>query len=122
MHTIRISILADTASALQARISFSGDPQRAIGVPRGKKMKKQDPVDGRWLTVEEMRLVADLRIMHSKVDELFEVVTELRRRHDEVSIRIFADRPVLERDISRVDEMYLWFISLKDETYSKKFG
>lgn len=85
-------------------------------------MKNQDPVDGRWLSVEEIRLVADLRIMHSKVDELFQVVTELRRRHDEASIRKYADRPVLERDISRVDEMYLWFINLKDAAYKTKFG
>lgn len=77
--------------------------------------KKPDDSDHhRWLDIEEIRLVSDLRIMHAKVDELYQLVTNLKRRHDEPSIRDYADRPVLDEDIRRVDEIYLWFVSLKD--------
>ena len=62
-----------------------------------------------------MRLIADLRIMHSKVHELFEVVSVLKRGHEENFIRRYADHAMLEKDIQRVDEIYLWFVSLKEE-------
>jgi hypothetical protein len=65
--------------------------------------------------VEEIRLVADLRIMHSKVHELFEVVSVLKRGHEDNFIRKYADHAMLEKDIQRVDEIYLWFIRLKEE-------
>ena len=39
------------------------------------------------LGLEEVRLVADLRIMHAKVYELFEVVSGIKKRHDEGAIR-----------------------------------
>jgi hypothetical protein len=68
----------------------------------------------RPLTIEEIRLVADLRVMHAKIDELYQVVTNLKRRHGEESVRIYSDRKVLEENIHRVDEIYLWFVSLKE--------
>ncbi len=74
---------------------------------------------GRMLVIEEIRLVADLRVMHSKVDELFQIVTNLQRRHNEADIRLYADEPVLEEDISRVDQIYLWFVNLKGEGLSR---
>lgn len=40
-------------------------------------------VTGRWLEIDEVRLVSDLRIMHAKVDELYLLVQNLKRRHDE---------------------------------------
>jgi hypothetical protein len=70
---------------------------------------------GRQLDIDEVRLVADLRIMHSKVHELFEVVSVLKRGHEENYIRKFADHAMLEKDIQRVDEIYLWFVRLKEE-------
>ncbi len=70
---------------------------------------------GRQLDIDEMRLIADLRIMHSKVHELFEVVSVLKRGHEENFIRKYADHAMLEKDIQRVDEIYLWFIRLKEE-------
>lgn len=70
---------------------------------------------GHPLTIDEVRLVSDLRIMHSKVDELFQIVSNLKRRHNETDVRLYADEPVLEEDISRVDQIYLWFVSLKEE-------
>ena len=70
---------------------------------------------GPQLDIEEMRLIADLRIMHSKVHELFEVVSVLKRGHEENFIRKYADHAMLEKDIQRVDEIYLWFVRLKEE-------
>ncbi|HSK43114.1 MAG TPA: hypothetical protein VLA83_04415 [Candidatus Binatia bacterium] len=67
------------------------------------------------LEIDEMRLIADLRIMHSKVHELFEVVSVLKRGHEENFIRRYADHAMLEKDIQRVDEIYLWFLTLKEE-------
>lgn len=71
--------------------------------------------DGRPLDIDEIRLVSDLRIMHAKVDELFQIVSNLKRRHNEGSVHQYADGPILEEDISRVDQIYLWFVSLKEE-------
>jgi hypothetical protein len=71
--------------------------------------------DSRPLDIDEIRLVSDLRIMHAKVDELFQIVSNLKRRHHEGAVRQYADTPVLEEDISRVDQIYLWFVSLKEE-------
>ncbi|HEY4676122.1 MAG TPA: hypothetical protein VIJ01_03125 [Candidatus Angelobacter sp.] len=71
--------------------------------------------EGPRFNVEEMRLIADLRIMHSKVHELFEVVSVLKRGNEESFIRKCADHAMLEKDIQRVDEIYLWFVSLKEE-------
>jgi hypothetical protein len=87
-------------------------------------MKKSDhtkqPVPERWLDVDEVRLVSDLRIMHSKVDELYQIVTNLKRRHSGADIHKYADQPVLNEDIARVDEIYLWFVTLKEQESSRK--
>lgn len=86
-----------------------------------KRSKHTDqPLRDRWLDVDEIRLVSDLRIMHSKVDELYQVVTNLKRRHNGSDIHKYADQPVLNEDITRVDEIYLWFVSLKDEKGNNK--
>jgi len=71
-------------------------------------------IAGRWLDVDEVRLVADLRVMHSKVDELYQTVTRLKQRHTEADIRKYADQVALESDIHEVDQIYLWFIGLKE--------
>jgi len=70
---------------------------------------------GPQLDVEEVRLIADLRIMHAKVQDLFEIVSVLKRGHEENHIRTYADHKMLEKDIQRVDEIYLWFVRLKEE-------
>lgn len=67
------------------------------------------------LDIEEVRLIADLRIMHAKVHELFEIVSVLKRGREESFIRRYADHVMLEKDIQRVDEIYLWFVRLKEE-------
>jgi hypothetical protein len=70
---------------------------------------------GHPLTIDEVRVVADLRIMHAKVDELFHLVRDLQKRHDESIINAYADRPLLAQDIARVDEIYLWFVKIREE-------
>ena len=67
------------------------------------------------LNIEQVRLISDLRIMHAKVYELFEIVSVIKKRHDEASIRRFSDHTMLDQDIKRVDEIYLWFVRLKEE-------
>ena len=79
------------------------------------KPRSNDEVSDRWLDVEEVRLIADLRVMHSKVDELSQVVTNLKRRPDDDAIHKYADQPVLSEDIDRVDELYMWFLRLKEQ-------
>ncbi len=74
---------------------------------------------GQSLNIEEIRLIADLRIMHSKVDELHQVVMALKQHHTEAAIHKYADPAVLAEDIARVDEIYLWYVKLKEERDSK---
>ena len=78
------------------------------------KSKPHAKLSDRWLDVNEVRIVADLRIMHSKVEELYQVVNALRRHHDEDAIYHYADQPVLSEDIQHVDEIYAWFVTLKE--------
>jgi len=73
----------------------------------------------RWLDIDEVRLVSDLRIMHAKVDELYHIISNLKRRHSGADIHKYADQPVLNEDIARVDEIYLWFVSLKEQREKK---
>jgi hypothetical protein len=83
-------------------------------IPKSK-LSAQSTV-GRGLEIEEVRLVSDLRIMHSKVDELFQVISSLKSRHDESAIHKYADQEVLTGDIERVDAIYMWFLRLKEES------
>ena len=77
-------------------------------------------VESLALTIEEVRLVSDLRIMHAKVDEVYEIVKALRTRHDEAAIVRYADQPVLTEDIQKIDEIYLWFVKLKEESIAQR--
>jgi len=67
------------------------------------------------LDLEDVRMVADLRIMHAKVYELFEIVSVIKKRHDESAIRRCSDHAMLDQDIRRVDDIYLWFVRLKED-------
>ncbi len=80
-----------------------------------KSNQAEQPPQGRWLDIDEIRVISDLRIMHSKVDELYQIVANLKRRHSGDEIHKYADQPVLNEDIARVDEIYLWFLSLKEK-------
>ena len=80
-----------------------------------KGKHSNDELEDRWLNVDEIRLIADLRVMHSKVDELYQIVSNLKRRHDDDSIHKYADQRVLSEDIDRVDELYMWFLRLKEQ-------
>jgi hypothetical protein len=87
-------------------------------------MKKSEPakrtLTRRGLDIEEIRLVADLRIMHSKVDELYQIIANLKRRHSGTDIHKYADQSLLNEDIARVDDMYGWFVGLKEERKNRK--
>ena len=83
------------------------------------KSNSKQKVTGRWLDIDEVRLVSDLRIMHAKVDELYQIVQNLKRRHNEEAIYSYADHPLLQEDIDRVDDIYLWFVALKEEGRKK---
>jgi hypothetical protein len=69
---------------------------------------------GRSLDVEEIRLIADLRVMHSKVNELYGIVEYLKKRHAESDIVKYADYEVLAEDIRKSDAIYLWFVGVKE--------
>lgn len=77
-------------------------------------------VEDRPLTISEVRIVSDLRVMHAKVDELYQLVTALKQRHNEEAIVTYADQPVLTTDIQKVDEIYLWFVALKEEAIARR--
>jgi hypothetical protein len=66
--------------------------------------------------MEEVRLVSDLRIMHAKVDELYQLVQSLKQRHDERDIVQYSDPHLLAQNIQHVDEVYLWYVRLKEES------
>ena len=68
-----------------------------------------------YLDIEEIRLISDLRIMHAKIDELYGIVENLKHRHSDESIVEYADRQILPENISRVDEIYMWFVKVKEE-------
>jgi hypothetical protein len=72
------------------------------------------------LTIEEVRIVSDLRIMHAKVDELYQIVSALKQRNNEADVVKYADQSVLTRDIQQVDEIYLWFVKLKEESIAQR--
>ena len=76
---------------------------------------RKQPPDLRSLNLEEIRLVSDLRIMHSKVDELYQIVANLRKRHSETDIITYADEKVLGENIRKIDEIYIWFVNIKEE-------
>jgi hypothetical protein len=80
----------------------------------------QQPDGNSWLTIEETRIVSDLRIMHAKVDELHTLVTALKKRHDESDVVKYADQPILTEDIQKVDGIYLWFVKLKEENIAQR--
>jgi hypothetical protein len=76
--------------------------------------------DNRSLSIEEVRIVSDLRIMHAKVAELSQLVAALKERHDEFDVVKYADQPILTKDIQMVDAIYLWFVRVKEEAIAQR--
>jgi hypothetical protein len=88
-------------------------------------MKSPDsnkPVGGRWLEIEEVRLISDLRVMHAKVDDLHGLLESFKRRHDEGEIVRYSDYEMLEQNIRKVDEIYMWFVKVKERRDGAKLG
>jgi hypothetical protein len=44
----------------------------------------------------------------------------LKKRHDEADVVKYADQPVLTEDIQKVDDIYLWFVKLKEEDIAQR--
>jgi hypothetical protein len=93
---------------LEAKESKMADTSQ--NAPESSKQAEE-----RWLDIREVRLVSDLRIMHSKVDELYHVVMNLKQHHDQAAIHRYADAPILAENIRKVERIYLWFVALKEE-------
>ena len=81
-----------------------------------------DPLQDRPLSLDEVRIVSDLRIMHGKVDDLFHLVQVLRQRYSETVVHQYSDRELLSQDIERVDAIYLWFVKLREELDRQSSG
>ena len=79
-------------------------------------------LDGHTLDIEEIRLIADLRVMHTKVNELHGIIEYLKKRHAESDIVKYADYDLLAEDIRKSDEIYLWFVKVKEERDSASLG
>ena len=83
--------------------------------------KRTEPtLQDRSLTIEEVRIVSDLRIMHAKVAELSQLVVALKERHDESDIVKYSDQPILTKHIQMVDAIYLWFVQVKEEAIAQR--
>jgi hypothetical protein len=82
----------------------------------------KDSLGDRPLSLEEVRIVSDLRIMHAKVDDLFHLVEQLKGRYNEPTVHQYADQALLSQDIDRVDAIYLWFVKLREERDRRSSG
>ena len=71
------------------------------------------------LGVDQIRLISDLRILHSKVDELLTIMDRIRKRHDLEAVIEFSDRKALTDDIHAVDQIYMWFVKLDEQRAGK---
>ena len=82
--------------------------------------RTQRPLEDTWPSIEEIRIVSDLRIMHAKVAELSQLIVALKERHHESDIVKYSDQPVLTKDIQMVDAIYLWFVKVKEEAIAQR--
>jgi len=84
--------------------------------------RSKKDLEGLTLDIQEVRLISDLRIMHSKVDELHNIVESLKHRHNEADVVKYADYEILAEDIRKVDEIYLRFVKVKEEREGSRLG
>ena len=82
--------------------------------------QSKNHVQERPLDIDEVRLVSDLHIMHSKVSELCAIVMDLKKRYSKTQIDRYADQELLTQEIQQVDEIYLWFVKLKEQQRQKR--
>ena len=99
---------------MKSRHGKLGHALRTVNVQKHSTDRSEGSAQ-RAFTLEQVRLIADLRIMHAKVDELYQISKVLQQRHDERAVVVHADKVVLAEDIRKVDELYIWFVELKDE-------
>ncbi len=65
--------------------------------------------------IHETRIIADLRIMHSMVSQLYHHIRDLHQRYAEADIIAYADQELLSLDIRRNDATYQFFVSLAEQ-------
>jgi hypothetical protein len=65
--------------------------------------------------IHEARVIADLRIMHSMVSQLYNHVRDLHDRYSEQDVIRYADQELLTLDIRRNDETYQFFVNLAEQ-------
>jgi len=86
-------------------------------IHNGVMSLRDEDIAERWLYVDEIRAIADLRIMHGKVTELKSVVNGLEARYSSSDVVKYSDERILSENIARMDEVYLFYLGLKKRHY-----
>ncbi len=72
-------------------------------------------MSSKWdATRDGVELQTDLRILHAKVGELFQIVQQVKKHFDLDQVLTTADSRQLAKNIDRMDEVYRWFAGLKN--------
>lgn len=65
------------------------------------------------LTLEEVRLVADLRLLHSAANNLLGIIGQIKTRHSQAKVEELADPVALLVTVREVQEATDWLTGLK---------
>ena len=65
------------------------------------------------LTLQEIRLVADLRLVHSAANNLLGIIGQIKTRHSHAKVAELADPMALLVTIREVEEVRDWLVELK---------
>ncbi len=65
------------------------------------------------LTLEEIRLVADLRLLHSAANNLLGIIGQIKTRHSHAKVEELADPIALLVTVREVQEATDWLVGLK---------
>jgi hypothetical protein len=70
------------------------------------------------LTLQEIRLVADLRLLHSAANNLLGIIGQIKTRHSQVKVEELADPVALLVTVREVQEATDWLVGLKQHSAS----
>jgi hypothetical protein len=70
------------------------------------------------LTLEEIRLVADLRLLHSAANNLLGIIGQIKTRHSQAKVEELADPIALLVTVREVQEATDWLVGLKQHSVS----
>jgi hypothetical protein len=65
------------------------------------------------LTLEEIRLVADLRLLHSAANNLLGIIGQIKTRHSQPKVEELADPIALLVTVREVQEAAAWLMGLR---------